>query len=91
LGYVTFICHSSKIDNYIISVSHEICLKLLSLAESGTEDARLSYIRNLMVNYLSSDAAVREHMEGAIGTVLKFSSDDIAKIAKKKQSNEAWF
>ena len=44
-----------------------------------------------MVNYLSSDSAVREHMEGAIGTVLKFSPDDIAKIEKKKQENDAWF
>jgi hypothetical protein len=44
-----------------------------------------------MVNYLSSDVAVREHMEGAIGTVLKFKPEDIAKIDKKKLENEAWF
>ena len=30
-------------------------------------------------------------MEGAIGTVLKFSAEDIAKIEKKKAENEAWF
>lgn len=44
-----------------------------------------------MVNYLSSDVAVREHMEGAIGTVLKFTAEDISKIEKKKEENEAWF
>lgn len=46
----------------------------------GTEDAKLQYLRNLMVNYLSSDPAVREHMEGAIGTVLKFSEEDSQRI-----------
>jgi len=42
-----------------------------------------------MVNYLSSDPAVRDHMEKAIGTVLQFSPDDLDKIEKKK--NESWF
>merc|ERR1711957_350759 len=52
----------------------------LNLSERGAEDAKLAYLRNLMVNYLSSDPAVREHMEGAIGTVLNFSKDDVVKI-----------
>jgi hypothetical protein len=30
-------------------------------------------------------------MEGAIGTVLKFSPDDIARIEAKKQEDESWF
>ena len=65
---------------------------MLNLNSNGTEDAKITYLRNLMVNYLSSDAPVREHMEGAIGTVLKFSHEDIAKITKQKTaSNEAWF
>jgi len=42
-----------------------------------------------MVNYLSSDPAVREHMEGAIGTVLNFSKDDVVKI--KNKCEESWF
>jgi len=66
-------------------------MQLLNITENRSEDAKLSYIRNLMVNYLSSDVAVREHMEGAIGTVLKFTSEDISKIEKKKAENEAWF
>ena len=38
-----------------------------------------------MVNYLSSDPAVRDHMEGAIGTVLKFSDDEMSRIDKKRE------
>jgi hypothetical protein len=60
-----------------------------------TEDPKLCYLRNLMVNYLSSDPSVREHMEGAIGTVLKFSSDECARIAKQKklhrEASASWF
>ena len=63
---------------------------LLSLTDHGTEEAKLAYLRNLMVNYLSSDPAVREHMEGAIGTVLKFSPNDFQKIDKCKQE-QSWF
>ena len=44
-----------------------------------------------MVNYFTSDPEVRDHMEGAIGTVLKFSPDDIARIEAKKQEDESWF
>jgi hypothetical protein len=43
-----------------------------------------------MVNYLTSDIAVREHMEGAIGTVLQFTSDDIMRIEKKKTEGDFW-
>mmetsp|Transcript_15915 Transcript_15915/g.23933 ORF Transcript_15915/g.23933 Transcript_15915/m.23933 type:complete len:468 (-) Transcript_15915:21-1424(-) len=65
---------------------------MLNLVDNGADDAKISYLRNLMVNYLSSDPAVREHMEGAIGTVLKFSSEDCAKISKqKRQSDTKWF
>ena len=65
---------------------------MLNLADTGTDEAKISYLRNLMVNYLSSDPAVREHMEIAIGTVLKFSNDDRDKIAKQKKAHDAsWF
>ena len=43
-----------------------------------------------MVNYLTSDMAVREHMEGAIGTVLQFTPEDIAKIESKKAESDYW-
>lgn len=65
---------------------------MLNLADTGSDDAKISYLRNLMVNYLSSDPAVREHMESAIGTVLKFSNDDRDKIAKQKKGHDdSWF
>mmetsp|Transcript_15133 Transcript_15133/g.20613 ORF Transcript_15133/g.20613 Transcript_15133/m.20613 type:complete len:494 (-) Transcript_15133:498-1979(-) len=59
--------------------------------DRGAEDAKLAYLRNLMVNYLSSDQAVREHMEGAICTVLKFTAEDMAKIDKQKEGADQWF
>merc|ERR1712157_127575 len=55
-----------------------------------TEDAKLQYLRNLMVNYLSSDQEIREHMESAICTVLKFSDEEKARIEKKRLENENW-
>ena len=68
------------------------CFKLVTISDSGSRDAKLSYIKNLMVNYLSSDRAVRDHMEGAIGTVLKFTPEEVAKIEKKKQEQQdTWF
>lgn len=66
---------------------------MINLGDSG-EEAKISYLRNLMVNYLSSDPTVREHMEGAITTVLKFSKEEKDKIAKQKavyQTKGAWF
>jgi hypothetical protein len=39
-----------------------------------------------MVNYLASDLEVREHMEGAIGTVLQFTPEDFEKIEQKKNA-----
>lgn len=43
-----------------------------------------------MVNYFTSDLAVREHMEGAIGTVLQFTPEDVEKIEQKKRENDYW-
>lgn len=70
--------------------------QLLTANDKGLEDAKMLYLRNLMVNYLSSDPAVRDHMEGAIGTVLKFSDDEMIRIEKKREEEqeswqESWF
>ena len=46
------------------------------------------YLRNLMVNYLSSDPAVRDHMEGAISTVLRFSEDEKIRIEQKREETD---
>lgn len=60
------------------------------MSEMTTDNSKLSYLKNLMVNYLTSDLSVREHMEGAIGTVLQFTPDDIAKIEQKKNETGYW-
>jgi hypothetical protein len=62
----------------------------MKISEKSNEDSKISYLKNLMVNYLTSDLAVRDHMEGAIGTVLQFTPDDIAKIEKKKTESDYW-
>eukprot|EP00985_Skeletonema_marinoi_P033572 scaffold41632_cov256-Skeletonema_marinoi.AAC.1 len=62
-----------------------------TLHDSGAEGAKISYLKNLMVNYLGSDAACREHMEPAIATVLNFSEDDLSRIKQQKEQNESWF
>jgi hypothetical protein len=44
-----------------------------------------------MVNYFSSSPDMKEHMETAIATVLRFTPDDLHKIEKQKAGNESWF
>eukprot|EP00804_Cyclotella_cryptica_P018522 CCRYP_004333-RC/>CCRYP_004333-RC protein AED:0.02 eAED:0.02 QI:682/1/1/1/0.5/0.33/3/406/388 len=62
-----------------------------SLHDSGAEGAKISYLKNLMVNYLGSEASVREHMEPAIATVLNFTQDDLEKIKKSKGQSDSWW
>ncbi|KAL7492965.1 hypothetical protein ACHAWT_002108 [Skeletonema menzelii] len=62
-----------------------------TLHDSGAEGAKISYLKNLMVNYLGSDSACREHMEPAIATVLNFTEEDLSRIKQQKEQNESWF
>jgi hypothetical protein len=62
-----------------------------SLHDSGAEVAKISYLKNLMVNYLGSDSSVREHMEPAIATVLNFTDEDLDKIKKAKGQSDSWW
>merc|ERR1712028_102702 len=63
----------------------------MSQQNSGVEeDSKLGYLKNLMVNYLTADPEVRDHMQIAIGTVLKFTPDDIAAIGQKKEAEASW-
>ncbi|KAL7481335.1 hypothetical protein ACHAW6_007043 [Cyclotella cf. meneghiniana] len=62
-----------------------------SLNDSLAEGAKISYLKNLMVNYLGSEASVREHMEPAIATVLNFTQDDLEKIKKSKGQSDSWW
>lgn len=43
------------------------------------------------MNYLSADPSVRDHMEPAIGTILNFTDEDLARVKKQKEQNESWF
>jgi endonuclease III len=62
------------------------------ITSHSTADAKLSYLKNLMVNYLSAEPSAREHMEPAIGTVLQFTPEEKARIGKKKKAESAsWF
>jgi len=59
---------------------------LLTISDRVVDDAKNQYLRNLMVNYLTSESAIRDHMELAIGTVLKFSEEEKLKIEKSRRS-----
>mmetsp|Transcript_14235 Transcript_14235/g.17932 ORF Transcript_14235/g.17932 Transcript_14235/m.17932 type:complete len:450 (+) Transcript_14235:144-1493(+) len=63
----------------------------LLIGSGVAEDPKIQYLRNLMVNYLTSDPAVRDHMELAIGTVLKFSDEEKAKIDEWKKDTDSWY
>jgi len=63
----------------------------MSINDASSAESKLDYLKNLMVNYLTSDPEVRDHMETAICTVLRFTPDDRAKVAKKKAELESWF
>jgi hypothetical protein len=65
-------------------------LQMSQQNSNAEEDSKLSYLKNLMVNYLTADPEVRDHMEKAIGTVLKFTPNDIAIIEKKKTDDASW-
>jgi GRIP domain len=63
----------------------------LSITSNSSSDAKLSYLKNLMLNYLTADAAMRDHMEGAIGTVLQFTADERNRVKAKKVASDSWF
>jgi GRIP domain len=64
----------------------------MSLASQASADAKLSYLKNLMMNYFTSDPAVRDHMLAAIGTVLQFTPDEQKRIKNaKQQDSTSWF
>jgi hypothetical protein len=63
---------------------------MLKISQQSKDESKFSYLKNLMVNYLTSDREVRDHMEIAIGTVLQFTPDDLAKVKAKKDADESW-
>lgn len=63
----------------------------MQITDKSSADAKLNYLKNLMVNYFTAEASAKSPMETAIGTVLQFSPDELAKIEKKRAENESWF
>jgi GRIP domain len=64
----------------------------MTITSTTSADAKLSYLKNLMINYLTSDPTVREHMLGAIGTVLQFTPQERQRIsAKSNTKDSSWF
>lgn len=63
----------------------------MNITSNSSADAKLSYLKNLILNYLTADATVRDHMEGAIGTVLQFTPEERKQIEEKKAANDSWF
>lgn len=63
----------------------------MQITDKSSADAKLNYLKNLMVNYFCADEGVKDHMESAIGTVLQFTPDELSKIEKKRAENESWF
>lgn len=73
------------------SAADMMVLQMSQQNSNAEEDSKLSYLKNLMVNYLTADQEVRDHMETAIGTVLKFTPGDIAAIQKKKEEDSSYW
>jgi hypothetical protein len=68
-------------------------LVVSGIASNSSADAKLSYLKNLMMNYFTADPSVRDHMLQAIGTVLQFTPEEQKRIVAKKatQDSTSWF
>jgi hypothetical protein len=55
-------------------------------ASKSREGANLEYLKNVFINYLTSDdAAGKRHMLNAISTVLQFTAEEAEKISKPRR------
>jgi GRIP domain len=65
----------------------------MGITSNSSADAKLSYLKNLMMNYFTADPSVRDHMLAAIGTVLQFTPEEQKRIVAKKatQDSSSWF
>ena len=53
-------------------------------------NATTEYLKNIVIQYMASEEAeVREHMEGAIATVLQFTDTDVA-FVRGKRATSSW-
>jgi hypothetical protein len=53
-------------------------------------NATTQYLKNIVIQYMATDQTeVKEHMEGAIATVLQFSDDDVSFLREKRDA-QSW-
>ena len=50
---------------------------------------QVQYLKNIVLQYMC-EPAVREHMEGAIATVLTFTPAEVAKVQKARPQKPSW-
>ena len=50
---------------------------------------QVAYLKNIVLQYMS-EPAVREHMEGAISTVLQFTPAEVARVQKARPLKAGW-
>ena len=67
--------------------------RISSIYGPESEDPRIAYLRSLMISYLAAETEsnVKDHMENAIYTVLKFSSEDKQKIKDGRDAQASYF
>lgn len=63
----------------------------MTITGNASAESKLSYLKNLMINYLKADPSVREHMLVAIGTVLQFTPEERQCISAKNTKDSSWF
>lgn len=70
------------------SVNHHYVDENNGIGSDGSlsEDPRIPYLRSLMIQYFTSKDELKEPMENAIFTVLKFSSKDRDKIKERREA-----
>lgn len=70
------------------SVNHHYADENGGVGSDGSlsEDPRIPYLRSLMIQYFTSKDELKEPMENAIFTVLKFSSKDRDKIKERREA-----
>ena len=81
--------HVSKEEKYLDEIDG-LKDRMFTLQRMSTkEGANIEYLKNVVLTYmLSSDMASREHMLKAIGAVLTFTPEDLAKV---RDYNASWW
>jgi hypothetical protein len=59
--------------------------------DQGIDAEAVVYLRNTVLKYMATDREeVREQMEGAIATVLRFNKQDLEYVSKQRSQSRSW-